>query len=61
MAVTLTTATQLIRGAEVSCIPGLFQTVDYARHVFEANAEFRRIPRDTEAAIRARIRRQEAL
>ncbi|WP_228989683.1 Scr1 family TA system antitoxin-like transcriptional regulator [Streptomyces sp. DH8] len=61
LAITLTTATQLIRGVEVSRIPGLFQTPDYARHAFEANAEFRRIPRDIEAAVRARMRRQEAL
>ncbi|MFD3903823.1 helix-turn-helix transcriptional regulator [Streptomyces sp. CB04723] len=56
-----TTATQLIRGMEVSRIPGLFQTADYARHAFEANAEFRRVPRDVEAAVRTRMRRQEAL
>ncbi|MFJ6806400.1 Scr1 family TA system antitoxin-like transcriptional regulator [Streptomyces anulatus] len=61
LAVTETMATQLIRGVEVSRIPGLFQTADYARHAFEANAEFRRIPRDVEAAVRARMRRQEAL
>ncbi|EWS93480.1 regulatory protein [Streptomyces filamentosus NRRL 11379] len=49
LGVTETTVTQLIRGVEVSRIPGLFQTADYARHTFEANAEFRRIPRDIEA------------
>ncbi|MFJ1783047.1 hypothetical protein ACIOML_01900 [Streptomyces anulatus] len=37
-------ATQYIRGGEVCRIPGLFQTADYARHAFEANAEFRRRP-----------------
>ncbi|MER6969373.1 hypothetical protein ABT408_38100, partial [Streptomyces halstedii] len=31
--------------------PGLFQTPDYARHLFEQNAEFRQTPRDIEAAV----------
>ncbi|GAA2945861.1 MULTISPECIES: helix-turn-helix domain-containing protein [Streptomyces] len=53
--------TEMIRGLEVSRIPGMFQTADYARCVFETNAEFRQIPRDIEDAVRARIRRQEAL
>ncbi|MFI5634707.1 helix-turn-helix domain-containing protein [Streptomyces sp. NPDC051664] len=54
-------ATQTIRGVEVSRIPGLFQTAEYARNAFETNAEFRQIPRDIEDAVRTRIRRQEAL
>ncbi|MEU3353430.1 helix-turn-helix transcriptional regulator [Streptomyces sp. NPDC037389] len=53
--------TQLTRGVETALVPGLFQTADYARHVFRANVEFRQSPRDTEEAVRARIRRQEAL
>ncbi|MER7701033.1 helix-turn-helix transcriptional regulator [Streptomyces sp. NPDC096095] len=61
LAITETTAVRLVRGMEVSRIPGLFQTADYARHAFEVNAEFRRVPRDIEAAVRARMRRQEAL
>ncbi|MCX4734296.1 helix-turn-helix transcriptional regulator [Streptomyces sp. NBC_01363] len=56
-----TAATQMIRGVEVVRIPGLFQTADYARHAFRANAEFRQTPRDVEEAVRARIRRQDAL
>ncbi|MEW2631650.1 helix-turn-helix transcriptional regulator [Streptomyces sp. NPDC048389] len=56
-----TTATRTIRGVEVARIPGLFQTADYARHTFEANSEFRQITKDTDDAVRARIRRQEAL
>jgi transcriptional regulator with XRE-family HTH domain len=56
-----TAATQTIRGVEVARIPGLFQTADYARATFEANAEFRQVPKDIEEAVRARIRRQEAL
>ncbi|MEU3652929.1 helix-turn-helix transcriptional regulator [Streptomyces sp. NPDC032161] len=61
LAIAQTAATQTIRGVEVATIPGLFQTAEYARHVFEANAEFRQITRDIEDAVRARIRRQEAL
>lgn len=57
-----TAATQTIRGLEVARIPGLFQTADYARATFEANAEFRQVPTsDIDGAVRARIRRQEAL
>lgn len=54
-------ATQTIRGLEVARIPGLFQTAEYARHAFEANAEFRETPRDVEDSVRTRIRRQETL
>ncbi|MFE3485068.1 helix-turn-helix domain-containing protein [Streptomyces griseus] len=61
LAIVETAATQLIRGVEVSRIPGLFQTADYARHTFEANAEFRQVPKDIEGAVRARIRRQDVL
>ncbi|EDY49980.1 helix-turn-helix domain-containing protein [Streptomyces clavuligerus] len=60
-AITETRATQTIRGAEVTRVPGLFQTAEYARYGFEASSEFRQIPTDVEAAVRARIRRQEAL
>ncbi|SHL76295.1 helix-turn-helix domain-containing protein [Streptomyces yunnanensis] len=61
LAVAETARTRLIRGVEVARIPGLFQTADYARCLFIANAEFRRTPRDTDEAVRARIQRQEAL
>ncbi|MFI5803009.1 helix-turn-helix domain-containing protein [Streptomyces sp. NPDC051561] len=61
LAIAETAATQTIRGLEIARIPGLFQTADYARHVFQANASFRQVTNDTEAAVRARIRRQEAL
>lgn len=53
--------TETIRGMEISRIPGLFQTADYARCVFEGNAAFRQTPRDIEDAVRTRIRRQESL
>jgi transcriptional regulator with XRE-family HTH domain len=56
-----TAATRTIRGLEVTRIPGLFQTPDYARHVFGSNAEFRQMNKDVEEAVRARVRRQQAL
>ncbi|MFG2554962.1 helix-turn-helix domain-containing protein [Streptomyces sp. NPDC048581] len=61
IAVRQTQATKAIRGLEISRVPGLFQTPEYARVIFEANAEFRGIPPTTEAAVEARMRRQEAL
>lgn len=61
LAVRQTEATSEIRGLEVSRVPGLFQTPEYARAVFDANAEFRGIPPTTEAAVEKRMRRQEAL
>ena len=59
--VKLTDATKQIRGLEVSRIPGLFQTPEYARVVFDGLAEFRGIRSTTEEAVEARMRRQEAL
>ena len=56
-----TDATQVIRGVETARIPGLFQTPDYARHTFAAAAEFHRAARDVDDAVRARMRRQQAL
>jgi hypothetical protein len=61
IAVRQTEATSLIRGLEVSRIPGLFQTPEYARVIFDANAAFRGIPPTTEDAVEKRMRRQEAL
>lgn len=61
IAVRQTDATQMIRGLEVSRVPGLFQTPEYARAIFDANAEFRGIMPTTDAAVEARMRRQEAL
>ncbi|MFI1380783.1 helix-turn-helix domain-containing protein [Embleya sp. NPDC020886] len=54
-------ATRLVRAYESSVVPGLLQTAEYARHLLLLNAELRRTPRDTEAAVRARMRRQEVL
>ncbi|MCQ9185067.1 helix-turn-helix domain-containing protein [Streptomyces sp. IBSBF 2953] len=61
IAVRQTDATKTIRGLEVTRVPGLFQTPEYARAVFDANAEFRGITPTTDAAVEARMRRQEAL
>lgn len=61
IAVRQTETTKLIRGLEVVRVPGLFQTPEYARVLFETNAEFRGIASTAEAAVEARMRRQEAL
>ncbi|MFD7064406.1 helix-turn-helix domain-containing protein [Streptomyces sp. NPDC059906] len=53
--------TVTMRGYEASVIPGLFQTPDYARHLLAQNSELMRSPRDTDAAVQARMRRQEVL
>ncbi|MEU8971757.1 helix-turn-helix transcriptional regulator [Streptomyces monashensis] len=42
-------------------VNGMLQTADYARSLFECLAEFRSSPRDTEDAVRARMKRQEWL
>ncbi|MEU6098382.1 helix-turn-helix transcriptional regulator [Streptomyces sp. NPDC047079] len=46
---------------EESVIPGMLQTADYARHIFLRYAELQGSVRDTDAAVRARMRRQEWL
>lgn len=46
---------------ENALIPGMVQTPDYARAVFTRHAQLMRSPRDTEEAVRARVRRQESL
>jgi hypothetical protein len=61
IAVRLTETTTQTRGLEDSRIPGLFQTPEYARVVFDSLAEFRGIASTTDAAVERRMRRQEAL
>lgn len=39
----------------------MLQTADYARHIFTHYAELRKSPRDTDEAVRARLKRQELL
>ncbi|WP_435862732.1 helix-turn-helix domain-containing protein [Streptomyces phaeochromogenes] len=51
----------VFRGWETSMIFGILQTPDYARHIFKRYAELQQSPRDTEEAVRSRIKRQEAL
>ncbi|WP_087883911.1 helix-turn-helix domain-containing protein [Streptomyces alboflavus] len=53
--------TSALRGYEATVVPGLFQTPEYARHLLIANADLMGTPRDTEAAVRARMKRQEVL
>lgn len=55
------TNSRLVRAYEATVIPGIFQTADYARHLLMHNADFRQTPRDTEEAVRARMKRQQAL
>ncbi|MGW0795208.1 helix-turn-helix domain-containing protein [Streptomyces sp. NPDC002692] len=57
-----TDRTERLRALEVIRIPGLLQTPEYARAVFTANAAFREVSAaDVEDAVRARMRRQQAL
>ncbi|GHA09774.1 transcriptional regulator [Streptomyces echinoruber] len=51
----------VFRGWESSMIFGILQTPDYARSIFARYAELQRSPRDTEEAVRSRMKRQEAL
>ncbi|MEO3749159.1 helix-turn-helix transcriptional regulator [Streptomyces sp. B6B3] len=53
--------TRQVRGLETDCIPGLFQTPDYARHMFLRLSDFRQSPVDTDEAARSRIKQQSAL
>ncbi|PKV95938.1 helix-turn-helix protein [Amycolatopsis echigonensis] len=45
----------------LTMVPGLVQTAEYARHVFLSLAEVHDTPRDTEAAVGARMERQQLL
>ncbi|MEW2528114.1 helix-turn-helix transcriptional regulator [Streptomyces sp. NPDC047071] len=46
---------------ENAMVVGMLQTADYARHVFTRYADLQQSPKDTEDAVRARLRRQEYL
>ncbi|MET8678908.1 helix-turn-helix transcriptional regulator [Streptomyces sp. NPDC004647] len=50
-----------LRAWEGAMVVGMLQTADYARHVFTRYADLHQSVRDTEAAVRARLRRQETL
>ncbi|MEV0123138.1 helix-turn-helix transcriptional regulator [Streptomyces sp. NPDC050703] len=51
----------LFRGWQPAMVTGILQTPDYARAVFTRNSELQRSPRDADAAVRSRLKRQEAL
>ncbi|MFJ8794602.1 helix-turn-helix domain-containing protein [Streptomyces sp. NPDC102462] len=51
----------VIRAWEESVIPGMLQTADYARAIFLRYAELHGSTRDTDEAVRARVRSQEWL
>ncbi|MDX3830975.1 helix-turn-helix domain-containing protein [Streptomyces europaeiscabiei] len=51
----------VFRGWEPSMIFGILQTPDYARSIFTRYSELQRSPRDTEEAVRSRMKRQETL
>ncbi|MFE4514911.1 helix-turn-helix domain-containing protein [Kitasatospora sp. NPDC056783] len=53
--------TAVVHAWEGAMIAGIFQTPDYARHIFSAFVDLHQSPRDIEDAVRARIRRQESL
>ncbi|MFD8820587.1 DUF5753 domain-containing protein [Streptomyces sp. NPDC059627] len=46
---------------EESVIPGMLQTADYARHIFLRYADLQNSVRDTDAAVRSRMKLQEWL
>ncbi|QOV38638.1 helix-turn-helix transcriptional regulator [Streptomyces ferrugineus] len=50
-----------VRNFETACIPGLLQTAEYARHMFERTTTLHRTPPDIEAGVTARILRQQAI
>ncbi|WP_432035461.1 helix-turn-helix domain-containing protein [Streptomyces cucumeris] len=53
--------TAALRIWENCLVAGMLQTADYARAVFTRNADLHKSPPDTEAAVRARVKRQEGL
>lgn len=59
--VALQAGTTRLRAYEPAIVPGLLQTPDYARHVFVNNAAFRGGAPDIDAAVQARMKRQEFL
>jgi transcriptional regulator with XRE-family HTH domain len=51
----------VLRAWESAMVVGMLQTADYARHIFTRYADLHQSVRDVEEAVRARLRRQEAL
>ncbi|MFJ4548621.1 helix-turn-helix domain-containing protein [Streptomyces sp. NPDC088817] len=58
---TLVSGAQTLHALSNAAVSGMLQTADYARCVFEGHSALQNAPRDTEAAVRARMRRQEWL
>lgn len=54
-------STTHVRGFEISLVPGLLQTAEYARCVFSAMAAFKKLPDDATDAVTARMARQRVL
>ncbi|WP_055525850.1 helix-turn-helix domain-containing protein [Streptomyces graminilatus] len=52
---------KVIYAWEEAVIPGMLQTADYARHIFLRYADLQNSVRDTDEAVRARLKRQEWL
>ncbi|MFD9445904.1 helix-turn-helix domain-containing protein [Streptomyces sp. NPDC060006] len=50
-----------VRNFETAVIPGLLQTAEYARHMFERTTALHRSVPDIEAGVNARMQRQQAL
>lgn len=59
--IALQAGTTRVRAFEPAMVPGMLQTPDYARHGFVNNAAFHGVAPDIEAAVQARIKRQEFL
>ena len=51
----------LFRAFESTAIPGLLQTAEYARYRFAEGVKLYKVPDDVDAAVRARVQRQEIL
>ncbi|MEV5882674.1 helix-turn-helix transcriptional regulator [Streptomyces sp. NPDC052020] len=58
---TLVANTTTVHALSNAAVNGMLQTADYARHLFERHAALRKSPRDAEAAVRTRLKRQEWL
>jgi transcriptional regulator with XRE-family HTH domain len=53
--------TKLLRAFEVTTVPGLFQTAEYARARFEEAVRVHGLPSNVDEAVRSRLRRQDVL
>lgn len=53
--------TTIFRGFVCAAIPGLLQTPEYARHIFEKIAALNRVPPEIDEAVHLRMQRQEIL